>query len=104
MKKNVTQKLIESHLVFGKMEPGSEIGITIDQTLTQDATGTVVMLEFEAMGILDYENLPDDGDINWSAMERPLDTDEAVSYEQEALKEHLDKTVHAKMDEMAQAS
>jgi len=46
---NVTQKLIETHLVDGEMEPGSEIGISIDQTLTQDATGTLVMLELEAM-------------------------------------------------------
>ena len=49
MSQNVTQKLIESHLVEGKMTPGSEIRIRIDQTLTQDATGTMVMLEFEAM-------------------------------------------------------
>ncbi len=46
---NVTQKLIKSHLVDGKMEPGEEIGLKIDQTLTQDATGTMVMLELEAM-------------------------------------------------------
>lgn len=46
---NVTQKLIKSHLVEGDLEPGSEIGIKIDQTLTQDATGTMVMLELEAM-------------------------------------------------------
>ncbi len=49
MAKNVAQKLIESHLVFGKMHPGEEIGLHIDQTLTQDATGTMVMLELEAM-------------------------------------------------------
>ena len=49
MNRNVTQKLIESHLIEGKMKPGSEIRIRIDQTLTQDATGTMVMLEFEAM-------------------------------------------------------
>jgi aconitate hydratase len=48
---NVTQKLIKTHLVDGEMKPGSEIGITIDQTLTQDATGTLVMLELEAMGL-----------------------------------------------------
>ncbi|WP_045469596.1 aconitate hydratase [Sporocytophaga myxococcoides] len=48
---NVTQKLIQSHLVKGEMIPGTEIGIRIDQTLTQDATGTMVMLELEAMGI-----------------------------------------------------
>jgi aconitate hydratase len=51
MGKNVAQKLIESHLVSGKMMPGEEIGIRIDQTLTQDATGTMVMLELEAMGL-----------------------------------------------------
>lgn len=51
MSKNVTQKLIESHLLEGRMIPGEEIGLKIDQTLTQDATGTLVMLEFEAIGI-----------------------------------------------------
>jgi aconitate hydratase len=48
---NLTQKLIAEHLVDGEMEPGREIGIQIDQTLTQDATGTLVMLELEAMGL-----------------------------------------------------
>jgi len=48
---NVTQKLIQSHLIHGDMKPGEEIGIRIDQTLTQDATGTLVMLELEAMGL-----------------------------------------------------
>src|SRR3990167_4277074 len=51
MGKNVTQKLIESHLVQGEMKAGEEIGIRIDQTLTQDATGTMVMLELDAMGV-----------------------------------------------------
>jgi aconitate hydratase len=51
VKKNVTQQLIEAHLVYGKMTPGDEIGLRIDQTLTQDATGTMVMLEFEAMQV-----------------------------------------------------
>lgn len=51
MAKSVTQKLIESHLISGEMIPGKEIGLKIDQTLTQDATGTLVMLEVEAMGI-----------------------------------------------------
>jgi aconitate hydratase len=49
--KNVAQKLIASHLVEGEMNLGEEIGIRIDQTLTQDATGTLVMLEVEAMGL-----------------------------------------------------
>ncbi len=48
---NVAQKLIASHLVSGSMVPGSEIGLHIDQTLTQDATGTLVMLELEALGL-----------------------------------------------------
>lgn len=51
MGKNVAQKLIESHLIEGEMKQGEEIGIKIDQTLTQDATGTMVMLELEAMEI-----------------------------------------------------
>ncbi|MFT5174028.1 MAG: aconitate hydratase [Gammaproteobacteria bacterium] len=51
MNMNVTQKLIKSHLMHGDMKPGEEIGIHIDQTLTQDATGTLVMLELEAMGL-----------------------------------------------------
>jgi aconitate hydratase len=51
MPQNVTQKLIESHLELGEMEPGAEIGLRIDQTLTQDATGTMVMLEFERIGL-----------------------------------------------------
>lgn len=48
---NVAQKLIQSHLISGEMTPGSEIALKIDQTLTQDATGTMVMLELEAMGL-----------------------------------------------------
>ncbi|ORW09330.1 aconitate hydratase [Mycobacterium kyorinense] len=48
---NVTQKLIESHLESGEMTPGDEIAIHIDQTLTQDATGTLVMQELEALGL-----------------------------------------------------
>ena len=48
---NVAQKLISSHLVSGAMKAGEEIAISIDQTLTQDATGTMAYLEFEAMGI-----------------------------------------------------
>jgi aconitate hydratase len=48
---NVAEKLIAFHLVSGVMRPGAEIGIRIDQTLTQDATGTLVMLELEAMGL-----------------------------------------------------
>lgn len=51
MGKNITQKVISAHLVEGVMEAGKEIAIKIDQTLTQDATGTMAYLEFEAIGI-----------------------------------------------------
>ncbi|PVX25946.1 MAG: aconitate hydratase [Candidatus Bathyarchaeum sp.] len=51
MGKSITQKIIEEHLVEGKFEPGKEIAIKIDQTLTQDATGTMAYLQFEAMGL-----------------------------------------------------
>ena len=51
MGKSVTEKIMEEHLVEGQLEPGEEIAIRIDQTLTQDATGTLAFIEFEAMGI-----------------------------------------------------
>ena len=51
MGKSVTQKILEAHIVKGAFEPGKEIAIKIDQTLTQDATGTMAYLQFEAMGI-----------------------------------------------------
>lgn len=47
----LAQKILKAHLVCGEMKKGSEIGIKIDQTLTQDATGTMAYLEFEAMGV-----------------------------------------------------
>ena len=50
-KLNVTQKLINEHLLEGELIPGKEIGIKIDQALLQDATGTLVQLELEAMGL-----------------------------------------------------
>ncbi|MBN1533723.1 MAG: aconitate hydratase [Spirochaetes bacterium] len=48
---SATYKILKEHLVDGLLEPGGEIGIRIDQTLTQDATGTMAYLQFEAMGI-----------------------------------------------------
>ncbi|OBK18975.1 aconitate hydratase [Mycobacterium asiaticum] len=51
MSMNLTYKLIDSHLESGEMKPGEEIAIHIDQTLTQDATGTLVMQELEALGL-----------------------------------------------------
>jgi len=51
MGKNLVEKIVGSHLLSGTMEPGNEVGIRIDQTLTQDATGTMAYLQFESMGI-----------------------------------------------------
>ena len=51
MGKNIVTKILGAHLVEGRLEPGMEIAITIDQTLTQDATGTMAYLQFEAMGV-----------------------------------------------------
>lgn len=48
---NVTQKILSVHLVSGELTPGTEIAIKIDQTLTQDSTGTMAYLQFEAMGV-----------------------------------------------------
>lgn len=47
----IAQKIIQAHLLEGEMVPGQDIGLKIDQTLTQDATGTMAYLEFEAMGV-----------------------------------------------------
>jgi aconitate hydratase len=51
MKRNLTQKILNDHLVEGELSPGTEIGLRIDHTLLQDATGTLAMLEFEALGL-----------------------------------------------------
>ena len=51
MGRNLVQKVLDSHLVEGTLEAGKEIAIRIDQTLTQDATGTMAYLQFEAMGV-----------------------------------------------------
>jgi aconitate hydratase len=51
MARNLTQKVLAEHLVGGRLVPGEEIAVAIDQTLLQDATGTLAMLEFEALGV-----------------------------------------------------
>jgi aconitate hydratase len=51
MGKTLTEKILEQHLVDGRLEKGTDIAIKIDQTLTQDATGTMAYLQFEAMGV-----------------------------------------------------
>ena len=51
MGKNLVQKILETHLVSGRLTLHEDIAISIDQTLTQDATGTMAYLQFEALGI-----------------------------------------------------
>jgi aconitate hydratase len=51
MENNLARKILASHLVSGEMTPGKEIAIRIDQTLTQDASGTTSYLQFEALDI-----------------------------------------------------
>jgi aconitate hydratase len=51
MGQTITEKILDDHLVEGELEPGEEIGIEIDQVLTQDTTGTLVWLQFEALGL-----------------------------------------------------
>ena len=53
---NVVQKILRDHLVSGTFTPGSEIAIKIDQTLTQDATGTMAYLQFESLGVPRIQN------------------------------------------------
>ena len=56
MGKTITQKIIEKHLVTGTFEPGSEIGIRIDQTLAHDTSGTMAYLQFESMRVPRVQN------------------------------------------------
>jgi len=51
MGRNLVQKILEKHLVSGRLTPGDDIAVSVDQTLTQDATGTMAYLQFEALGI-----------------------------------------------------
>ncbi len=47
----LSEKIIKEHIMEGKMEPGEDVALKIDQTLTQDATGTMAYLQFEAIGV-----------------------------------------------------
>ena len=80
------------NLLFQRVIPNlKRIGLMTDK----------IRPRFQQLGILEMEHLADDGDIDWAAMERPLDTSEAQSHEQKALQEYLEKTVHEKLTEMA---
>ena len=51
MAKNLVTRILEDHMVEGALDPGEEVGLRIDQTLLQDATGTMACLQFERMGV-----------------------------------------------------
>ena len=51
MAKTIVEQVMAAHLVSGELAPGAEVALKIDHTLTQDATGTLAYLEFEAMGV-----------------------------------------------------
>ena len=51
MGKNIIEKIMEAHKISGTLEPGSEVALTIDHTLIQDATGTMALLQFETIGV-----------------------------------------------------
>ena len=51
MGKNIVEKIFEAHKVYGELKAGSTIGLKVDQVYTQDATGTMTWLQFEAIGI-----------------------------------------------------
>ena len=80
----LTEKILKNHLVDGDFVKGQEIGIKIDQTLTQDATGTMAYLEFEAMGVprvkteksvayIDHNTLQTGFDVKFENVNIPLD-------------------------------
>ena len=68
---NLTQTLINSHLVSGNMQPGNEIALRIDQALLQDVLGTLVMLELEAMGVDAHHSLRIS--VGWSTADDDVD-------------------------------
>jgi hypothetical protein len=83
------------NLLFQRVVPNlKRIGLMTD----------AIRPKFESLGILEFEDLADDGDIDWSAMERPLDTSEQRSVEQLALQEQMESVLQAKMEEAAAAN
>ena len=84
----LAQKLIKSHLVEGEMIPGQEIGLKIDQTLTQDATGTMAYLEFEAMGVDRFNNLRSLAYIDHNTLQTGFENADDHRYIQTVTKKH----------------
>lgn len=84
----LAQKLIKAHLVEGEMIPGTEIGLRIDQTLTQDATGTMAYLEFEAMGVDRVKTEKSVAYIDHNTLQTGFENADDHSYIQTVTKKH----------------
>ena len=85
---NLTQKILKSHLVSGEMIPGNEISIRIDQTLTQDSTGTMAYLQFEAMGIGRVKTVRSVAYIDHNTLQTGFENADDHQYIQSVTKKH----------------
>ena len=85
---NLTQKILNDHLVSGKLIPGEEISIRIDQTLTQDSTGTMAYLQFEAMGIGRVRTMKSVAYIDHNTLQTGFENADDHQYIQSVTKKH----------------
>ena len=85
---NLTQKILNDHLVSGNLKPGEEISIRIDQTLTQDSTGTMAYLQFEAMGIGRVKTLRSVAYIDHNTLQTGFENADDHQYIQSVAKKH----------------
>lgn len=85
---NMTQKLLNAHLVSGELVPGQEIAIRIDQTLTQDSTGTMAYLQFEAMGVKRVKTRRSIAYIDHNTLQTGFENADDHQYIQSVAKQH----------------
>ena len=85
---NLTQKILTSHLVSGDLTPGQEIAIRIDQTLTQDSTGTMAYLQFEAMGVKRVQTKKSVAYIDHNTLQTGFENADDHKYIQTVAKKH----------------
>ncbi len=88
MAQNLTQKIVAAHLAGGDMTPGSEIALRIDQTLTQDSTGTMAYLQFEAMGVRRVKTLRSVAYIDHNTLQSGFENADDHKYIQTVAKKH----------------
>ncbi len=85
---NLTQKILDAHLLSGRLVPGEEISIRIDQTLTQDSTGTMAYLQFEAMGIGRVKTMRSVAYIDHNTLQTGFENADDHQYIQTVTKKH----------------